>query len=166
MAYSTIADLLELAIQIEQASQQLYARLETKFPGQPEVAAFWRRYAAEELGHARWIENLRTKSAPELLTKKTDAEMLSTADRMLKFSAAHALKTVSNLEDAYQLATDLENSETNAIFEFLIANYGGDPNTITFLRTQLNLHINRLKNEMPAAYRSKSERQALAALAE
>ena len=165
MPASTVEDLLTLAIQIEKLCERMYRRMEGMFPSEPQVAAFWRNYADEEAGHARWLEKLQTKSTPEQLTQKADATVLSAAERMLEFATTHALKTVNNMEDAYQLATELENSETNVIFEFLIENYADDPATVTFLRLQLQGHMANLEKKIPAQFQSKSARQGLKAQA-
>ncbi len=164
MAYSTIADLIELAIQIENACQALYENMEKKFSYTPEIAAYWHRYAAEEAGHARWLENLRARSTVEQLEQKASADILLHAQKMIIFSSSQADKNIGDLEDAYEIADELENSETNAVFEFLIANYAGDQSTASFLRTQLKAHVANLQNNLPIAYRSRLARRSLKAL--
>ena len=68
------------------------------------------------------------------------------------------LEGIKTLEDAHQLATELENSETNAIFEFMIVNFSTDElaKSHQFLRTQLSTHIARLENDFPIAFRGKA----------
>ena len=163
MPNTTVGDLIEIAIQTENTCQALYETLESKFPHQPEIVTYWHRYAMEEAGHARWLADLRSRSSREELDKKADAEVLLQAQKMLKFTSDQAGKNIHNLEDAYQIANEVENSETNAVFEFLITNYGGDPGTVNFLRTQLKEHITNLQGKLPRAYQSKSARRALKA---
>ncbi len=162
-AAATVDDLIALALRLEYASEALYLGMEAKFRDYPEVAAFWRRYAAEEVGHARWLERLQKVSGAEQLATETDPRVMQMAVKMSEFSVESALKHVQTLEDAYELATDVENSETNAIFEFLIMNYYTDPDTVAFLRTQLREHINRLVTSMPDAYQSREARQSVKA---
>jgi rubrerythrin len=164
MAYSTVADLVGLAIQIENTCQALYESMEKKFSHQPEVASYWHRYALEEAGHARWLADLRAKSATDELAKQADADVLTHAQKMLENASVQGNKNIHNFEDAYQIANELENSETNAVFEFLISNYAGDRGTVNFLRTQLEVHMSNLQNNLPQAYQSKSARQSLKAL--
>jgi hypothetical protein len=54
-----------------------------------------------------------------------------------------------NLENAYQLVHELENSETNAVFDFLISNFAEDRTTQDFLRSQLKDRIGKLAFNFP-----------------
>jgi rubrerythrin len=161
---SSLADLMQLAIQLEQSAEALYRGMAAKFAHYPDVAAFWERYAAEEVGHARWLERLQRTSSPEQLAAPADPLMLETARRLLGFSVETALKKTRNLEEALQLAIDLENSETNAIFEFLIVNYSTDRNTIGFLRNQLKNHVANLTAALPTQYKGRAQRLSVQAL--
>jgi rubrerythrin len=152
-----------LAISAEKATEELYRRLEAKFAHHQEVADFWGKYAAEEARHAQWLERLRDRSSPEQLSAPADPLMLKDARKILQFSIEDALEKIENLEDAYQLMTELENSETNAIFEFLIANFSSDERTLSFLRSQLEDHLARL-TEFPTQFRGTARRQVIKAL--
>jgi rubrerythrin len=156
----TLADLIELAIQLENATEALYRGLGAKFAHHPELEKFWQRYAAEELGHARWLERLRRDSSAEQLSAPADPMMLKMAQKMLQFSVDSALAKIKNLDEAYELAVDVENSETNAIFTFLITNYYADKDTVAFLRNQIKDHINNLTDELPAPFKDRALRQA------
>jgi hypothetical protein len=79
---------------------------------------------------------------------------------MLQFSVDNALGKINNFEDAYQLAVDLENSETNAIFEFLITNYYADQEVVAFLRDQIEHHIASITNELPAEVKNRALRES------
>lgn len=89
---STIAKLLELAISVEKAAEELYRGLEVKFAHHQEVADFWRRYAVEEAGHARWLERLRDTLSPEQLSAPADPLVLKEARKVLQFSIENALR--------------------------------------------------------------------------
>jgi rubrerythrin len=155
----TLAQLIELAIQVEKSAEALYRGIAAKFAHHPELEKFWLRYAAEELGHARWLEHLRKTSSAEQLSMPADPVMLKAAQRMLQFSVDNALAKIKNFEDAYELAVELENSETNAIFEFLIANYYADQDAVAFLRNQIKSHITNLTDELPAQVKDRALRE-------
>ncbi len=161
---ASVADLIELAIRLENANEALYQGFAMKFAAYPAVAAFWRRYAAEEIGHARWLERLRKASASEHLAMETDPIMLRTAIKLSEFPVDNALKNIKHLEDAYELALEVENSETNAIFEFLFVNYYADTEAVTFLRSQLREHVARLMDGFPAEYQNREVRRGIKAL--
>ena len=150
---STVAELLEMAVAAEKTAEELYHGLEAKFAHHEDVAAFWREYAGEEAMHAEWLERLRDSLAPERLSAPADPGVLAEANRALQVSVERVLQNVHNLEDAYQLVNDLENSETNAVFDFLIANFAEDKKTQAFLRSQLKDHIGKLAIDFPSQFR-------------
>jgi rubrerythrin len=161
---TTNAELFELAIAVERTAEELYRGLEAKFADCQEVADFWREYAAEEVGHAQWLEHLRDTSSPERLSAPADPAILRDVHEILQFSTQNALKRVKSLEDAYQLVHEFENSETNAIFEFLITNFSSDKETRAFLRSQLNDHLSKLMTEFPMQFKHITTRRAIKAL--
>lgn len=147
--YGTIAHLIELAIQGEKLTEIFYLRLEKKFSRFPEVAQFWKSYASEEAGHARWLERLRERADDERLNEPAEQEVLKQAERALSVPIDDLIAGVRTLQDAYDLANELEHSETNAVFEFLISHFAEDAQAHAFLREQLNEHVGRLMIDFP-----------------
>lgn len=146
---STIARLIELSIAAEKAAEELYRGLEAKFSHHEEVADFWREYAGEEAMHAAWLEQLRDSLLPKRLSAPADSDVMEDAHRALQVPVKRRLQDVHNLDDAYQLAHELENSETNAVFDFLINNFAEDKKAQAFLRSQLRDHIGKLAFNFP-----------------
>jgi len=159
----TIGHLVELAIALERFNEAYYHGLQAKFSHAQEVAGFWQAYAAEEAGHARWLEQLKERVKAKLSTPLAHAHLVEAAQRLLKISPEEHLGRVSNLEEGYQLAVELENSETNTIFEFLILNYSLTAQAANFLQAQLHSHMKRLMDEFPPDYRSRARRLAVQA---
>jgi rubrerythrin len=157
----TLARLLDMAITAERAAEELYHTLEAKFAHHPEVADFWREYAGEETMHAEWLKRLRDSLTPEQLAEAADSNALDEAHRALKIPVEKRLKNVHNLEDAYQLVSDLENSETNAVFDFLITHFAEDAKTQAFLRSQLKDHIGKLAIDFPIQFRLNAVRRGI-----
>jgi rubrerythrin len=149
MNKSTIARLIELAIAAEKAAEELYRGLEAKFAHYEDVADFWGEYAGEEVMHATWLEQLRDSLAPKRLSAPADPDVMEDARRALQIPVKRRLQDVHDLEDAYQLAHELENSETNAVFGFLISNFAEDKKTQAFLRSQLQDHVGKLAFNFP-----------------
>jgi len=156
---TTVAALLELAIAAEVINEELYLGLEKKFVHHQLAADFWCSYAQEEAGHAHWLERLQGRLSTEQLSAPTDPTILRDAHQALQFSAKHALKGIENLEDAYQLASELENAETNVVFDFLITNFAADEQTASFLREQLRGHVGRIMIEFPTLFDSQARRE-------
>ena len=160
---ATTNELFELAIAAERAAETLYQRIAAKFAPYPEVATFWANYAQEEVMHAQWLEQIREKTSPEQLSAPADPYQLENVHRVLQFSIENALADIDNLEDAYQLANDVEHSETNAIFEFLISNFSTDKKVQAFLRSQLRDHVARLMIDLPTQFRHAANRRMIKA---
>jgi hypothetical protein len=162
----TISTLFDYAIQLERAAEALYKALEKIFAHCPEVALFWKHYGDEENGHAAYLERLKSNTDAARLAEPADAKMIWAARECLKASSLERLDHVQNLEDAYQLALELENSETNTIFEFMLHNFSKDElvRSQKFIRAQLNIHIAHLENDLPILYRSSLARQNLPAV--
>ena len=161
---ATVAELFEMAVTAEKAAEALYRWLEAKFAHYQEVADFWGKYAAEEAGHARRLEHLRDRLSPGQLSAPADPRILKDARKILQFSVENTLRAIRNLEDACQLVHELESSETNAVFEFLITHFSSDEETQSFLRSQLKDHIARLTVGFPTQFQSAMRRQEAKAL--
>ena len=160
----TVAQAFEIAIATEQAAEKLFRGLETKFAHHEDVATFWQQFALDEVKHAEWLEGLKARQTTEQLSELVDAHTLGLLQAITGFSVEKALRGVENLEDAYQLVNDIENGETNAIFQFLLNSCEKDEQMRDFLRAQLNKHIARLSVDLPVQYKGRLARQAVQAL--
>src|SRR5512135_1204688 len=112
--FGTTAHLIELAIQGERMAETFYEHLAKKFSRFTDIEQFWKSYAAEENGHARWLDHLRERADSEHLRQPVDPEVLQQAQRALATPVEALLSGVKTLQDAYELANELEHSETNA----------------------------------------------------
>jgi len=157
--------LFEYAIAAEHYARELYCEFARLFAADPRVAAFWQRYAAEETGHARWLEQLLKKLPPETRDAPADIDKLEAARHIIKMPLAQALAQVETLEDAYQLAHELESSEINTIFDFLLFTFADDRQATQFARDQLRDHAARLYTGFPESYTGAPARRALRAAA-
>ncbi|KAF0106923.1 MAG: hypothetical protein FD146_2281 [Anaerolineaceae bacterium] len=158
MTNATIADLFELSITLEQTAEMFYRGLAARFAHAPEAAAFWKNYADEEAGHARWLEDLRAQLDESKLRQPANAALVESARRLLRKTPEEALAGITNLEEAYQTAVETENSETNTIFEFLITDYALTNRSKDFLRAQLHDHADKVSREFPSAFQSRMTR--------
>jgi len=156
----TIAEAFEIAIAAEQSVEKMYGELESKFADHEEVAAFWKQYTRDEADHAKWLGRMKTEPSPEQLAKQVDASTAELLQSVVNFSVEKALGGVKNLQDAYELVSEIENGELNAIFQFLLDNFEADARLRDFLREQLNKHIARLVTDFPTQYREMPVRMA------
>jgi rubrerythrin len=160
----TIAQAFEVAISAERVAQKLFQGLEAKFAYYEDVATFWKQYADDEAKHAEWLEGLKARLTTEQLSGLVDAHTVELLQAVTEFSVEKALFGVKDLEDAYQLVSNIESGETNAIFQFLLNNFETDVQMRDFLRIQLNKHITKLSIDLPAQYKGILSRKAIQAL--
>jgi hypothetical protein len=159
-----VSKLFELAIAAERTNEELFRGLAAKFAHYQPVADFWVAYAQDEVLHAQSLEQIRDALSPEQLSAAADPYRLENAYKALQLQVKDALKGIDDLEEAYQLAHEVEHSETNAVFEFLIGNFSADQQTQSFLRSLLGEHIARLIDGFPAPFKQAARRREIKAL--
>ena len=160
---STIGDLLNTAIVAERNAELLYDRISQMFIRYPEVALFWEHYANEEAGHARWMEHLRGRMSAPQLAEPALAPIMEKATIQANLDVENLLAGINDLQDAWELANELEHGETNLVFEFLIDNFSNDENTMVFLRAQLREHMDHLTSKVPAQFGDVTLRRSITA---
>jgi rubrerythrin len=157
----TLGQVLEMAIAAEQAAETLYRELEVKFAAVEDVALCWRHCAFDEVEHATWLKTLRSQLGAEEQAGQVEADIAASVRAMAHFSVEKALDGVQTLEDAFQLVTEVENGETNALFRFLIDNFEPDEQLRESLESQLIQHVGRISVNFPAQYKRPASRRAI-----
>jgi hypothetical protein len=115
----TLSKLFECGIAAENAARDFYLGLIRKFSSRPVVCALWKQMVEDEEGHARILTRSRDSVPPDKLGEVVDAAMARKAEALCRLSVPEMLNSVHNLDDAYMLAHELENSDVNALFDFL-----------------------------------------------
>ena len=162
----TVGNLFDYALELERATETLYRQIGRMFAHAPDVELFWSHYADEERGHALYLERIQQEVDAGRLSAAADHGMMVDVQNCLGATTLKRLESVRNLEDAYQLASELENAEINSIFEFMVMNFSTDElaRSHKFLRVQLSKHLAQLETGLPNQYRSSLARQGLAVL--
>jgi rubrerythrin len=156
---TNVNDMFRLAVQAERTAELLYKGLADLFAAYPTVADFWMQYAKEESQHATWLLSIQKELSPDQLEAPADPAIVEKLQAVRYFSVEDALNQVRTLEDAYQLVSDLENSETNAVFEFLVDRFAEDARTQAFLRAQLKEHMGNLLINFPTSFGTTTARR-------
>ncbi len=162
----TVDELFDMSIKVEKTTERLYRGFRANFASQPDVERFWRAYAQAEAGHALWLERIRGTLNPAQLAAPADEQVATSARRLLAFPVERLLQEIKTLEDAYQLANELESGETNVIFEFLITHFATDAQAQSLIRSQLRDHIAKISTGFPARFKSSASRMAIKAASE
>lgn len=140
----TLKQVLDAAIQIEQAAAGLYRRLHARFSHHPRSAALWEAMAADEDGHARFLREVEARSPGEILALPATAETVAKVLRVSRLSGQDLLSPIRTLRDAYDVAHQLESSEINAILEFLVTEALPGDFEPEFIRGHITAHQQRL----------------------
>lgn len=161
----TLGELLVQAIDLERQTEAIYQNFARLFSHEPDVAAFWQRYAHDEDGHALILLGLQARLRPERLAEVLDEEILANVQGLKTLLDAARKENVETLDDAYRLAVKIEQSEINAIYRFLLdyaskEELGGFRK---FLLSQLDYHIEYIDLAFPSRYRNPAARRELTA---
>jgi hypothetical protein len=159
----TIRAAFGIAIAAENAAAALYRGLEAKFADHQDLATLWRHHEEDEKDHARWLAELCSRLGADHLARRVDNDTIPLLRAVQGISVEKALEGVGDLEDAWRLVNEIENGETNAVFQFLLNNFEMDLHLRGFLRNQIDQHVARLDAELPAQYRDCSARKRVLA---
>ncbi len=140
----SVGDLIALLLQAETAVQALYLQLTEAFAHEPKAAEVWWKLGADEAAHIRLLEQIRDSLPSERLRAPADPIWLEQAKSAARFSPEQAMARIQTLEDAYQEAHAIENSEINAVFEFVMTEYFPRPLRVEFVHNMLREHVDRL----------------------
>jgi rubrerythrin len=124
------------------------------------VAAFWDSFAKDEMNHAEMIQEIqRSLTRKELSALPTDDQwesLLAAED----FLACPQIQSVQDLEDAYELAHEIENYELVLIFQLFVNEAIGNNQLVDFMKAQLDEHLHRLE-EIGTQWGSVATRRAV-----
>ncbi len=160
----TVDQLFDMAIMAERTAEHVYRRLGTMFAAHWDVVRFWSDYAAAEDSHAQWLERIRGELSSKQLAAPADPQTVSNAQELLRLPVEQALEGIRTLDDAYQLANEMESGETNVVFDFLIGHCASDPQAQAFMRSQLKDHIAKISVGFPVRFRSSISRLSIKAV--
>ena len=116
----TMDQLFDKAIAFEKRAAETYVELARLFSHYPEVSAVWNHMRDDELLHADVLQNLRTELSHEYLSSVVEEAIWEKVISVNQLLSGDLIGPIKNVGDAYELAHQLEASEVNAIFEFLI----------------------------------------------
>lgn len=158
----SVEALLELAITAEQKNKELYSGLAKMFSPEHSIANFWRGMALEEVQHAQELENIRNSLAPNQLSAPADSSTLEKAKKAVAFSVIESLNSIETLDDAYEMAHDLERSEVNTVFAFIMCKFIPSVKQKEFIMWQLEHHTQKIV-KFPEIYGDSSLRKKIMA---
>jgi len=142
----TIELLLEYAIEIEYKAAQIYGTLSKLFPHVPGLSDFWQGLKEDELGHVEALHETRKLLTPKQLLQDPGPKMWEDVIHIQLMLGQDLLAAVNTLDDAYELAHELEFSEVNAIFQFLAAECIPFDKRKRFIHSMIEQHQQKLSD--------------------
>ena len=144
MAERTIQPLFELAINWETQAHDLYVNFANLFNHEPKVSAFWIRLSQDESRHIDVLKDTLEMMPKENLLTEVGIEQWNSVSRVERLMKDASMSKVKTLDDAYELAHQLEISEVNTLFKFLVNNYFPDERGQKFILSEVSEHVERL----------------------
>lgn len=120
----TWATLFELVIELEKAAADFYRGLAEKFSHVPKVSEFFIGMLMDEIQHVQVATNIRGSLTPSQLHDPAEPLLLRKVRETLRCLDEDKLNSVRTLDDAYQMAHQLESSEIDTILKLLMSRFG------------------------------------------
>ncbi|MEJ2208770.1 MAG: hypothetical protein P8129_07015 [Anaerolineae bacterium] len=161
MQEPTLGALFESAILIERLAGSIYRDLADCFAHHPQSLALWLSLAADEEVHARVLAHVREGASPDRLASPAPRETWAAITEIQQRLEQDPAVSVTNLQQAYELAHEFEHSEVNAIFEFLTVDVVPGAIEGEFVRTHIARHQQKLA-DFRETYQGENWQQVLA----
>lgn len=115
--------LLEKTMELEKMQVSIYEGLEKKFSFSKRISQFWSGMAEDEKGHYEYLMEIYNQLNLGELSVEVSDELYDTVGKGLSKLSPSRLEDVLNLDDAYNLANEVEDYETQPIFKFIHTNF-------------------------------------------
>jgi rubrerythrin len=153
----TVGALFATAIAFEKKAEEFYRGLAKKFSGHPSVSSFWRSMMEDEMKHSRALQEMRDSLTPEQLKSPGDDSTTIQDDELASFSAIYDFAKVKNLDEACEMAGDIESSEMNAKIRSLVKQFIPPEARADFMISVLENHVSKLR-EFSESFDSEKKR--------
>jgi rubrerythrin len=140
----TIFHLFEHAIAIEYKAAEMYCTFSRLFSHVPEISAFWTGLEQDEMFHMETLVTLLDGLRPDEYDAPVDKQLWENMVAVHDLINGNLAISVSNLNDAYEVAHELEFSEINGIFKFLTIEAITSEEQGQFMRDEITKHERKL----------------------
>lgn len=144
MSTPTYAQVFEIAMNAERKAGELYHHFAALFAAYPPAIKLWAALAQDEGYHLRVLEQIRENLPQETLHEEVDPLLWEQAEILRRLEKSMSTLAVENVDEAYQLTHELEHSEVNTMFEFLVHAFLSGTDMETIALQQLREHLRRL----------------------
>lgn len=140
----TIEEAFKSAMEFECKAKEIYSHFVDLFSHLPEIAAFWEGLASEEETHEAMLQNICHSLTEEQTSSPADKNIMRKIVETQEVIRKIHIDSICNLDDAYELAHELEFSEVNSIFQLLATKYVTVEKRANFLESVIEKHQSKL----------------------
>ncbi len=158
----TVKDLFALAIDIEFKIAELYKKLSKLFAHVPKLALYWDDLVRDEEHHWAVLIDVVKHLTPEQLHSPADAMLWTDLLEMHQMLVRLAGQPTETLDDAYELAHEVEFSEINVAFKLLATKFTPTHVRRQFLSMEIKQHQQKL-TEFSQRFGNKAWRKQIVA---
>jgi rubrerythrin len=144
MSKKTLEMLLELAINWETQAHDLFLDFANLFSHEPKVNEFWIQLSKDESMHIGVLTDILNNIPTEKRLMEVGTEQWNSVTQVEELIKEASTKKVLTLDDAYELAQQLETSEVNALFKMLVIDYLPDEEVHKIIVSEVREHIEKL----------------------
>lgn len=114
-----LGELLKHAMELEKVHAKLYEGLAKKFSFSREICEFWSGMAEDEKEHYEHIKEMYSQLGSDHFSEEVSSDLSDLVCKGLSEFKLACLDNVFDLNDACELAHDVENYETVAVLKFV-----------------------------------------------
>lgn len=140
----TVEQLFKHSIEIEYKAAHIYETLSKLFSHVPGLTGFWQGLMEDERRHVTILQEIQKLLTPEQLLAHSDQKMWEAVAGIQRKLSEDLVGAINTLDDAYELAHELEFSEVNAVFQFLAAECVPSDERKQFVRSEIEQHQKKL----------------------
>lgn len=158
----TLFSHFKLAMNNESQAATLYVKFKEMFKTDLEATTFWDVMNKDELRHLALLKEIFASLASDILKQPTDAVTFQQAVKAQKDLDQVNLNNITNLDQAFELAHDLEFSEINIVFIYLVSCYHYSEEKLDMIIEEIDSHQVKLM-DFGAEHRTKNWRRSILA---
>ncbi|MFH2020196.1 MAG: ferritin family protein [archaeon] len=144
MPDKTLQVLCELMIDWESQARDLYLKFANLFSNDPKISEFWLQLSKDESRHIDILKDILNKIPREKLLMDVSNEKWNSLTRVEGLIKEVSSKKIQTLNDAYEMAHQLETSEMNILLKMLVNEYLPDEEGYKFIFSDVTEHIEKL----------------------
>lgn len=140
----TLSDLFECAIVNELKAADIFANFRDDYSFHEGLAEFWEDMRKDEIMHSDVLRKIHNDLPDEKLSEKPDKQVCEYAERAYQLIRRIAEEKPKNLDEAYELAHELEFCELNEVYLILLNNKVDDDNAKEFIKSEISNHQKKM----------------------